>query len=240
MAAPRLLDKKTVNAEVATQKKRQIDEGLNLAKKVDALRETKQEEEARLEKFRMESVKKIQNEIDYKVQERDALEDILVPMRAEYERLLVPPDLTEEREKVKKDAKYNEEESKRIAEGKRNLDLAISLNIRRERHNEEQEQRLSEEKRRSEDNLVRTEALKDDAIKELFKARAEAQKIINAAKEREEAVKIREEEVAIREIEVEKVKKHVDVHELNLASREKKLRVNQETFMKSKAYLMKK
>lgn len=69
----RLLPKKLANAEVATQRKQQIEEGLILSRKIDALRETLQEEECRLALFRSETVKRVQDEIDAKIRERDAL-----------------------------------------------------------------------------------------------------------------------------------------------------------------------
>lgn len=73
MSGPRLLDKKTVNAEVATQRKEQIDSGLVIAKKIDALRETLSEEERNLEVFRTETIKQVQKEIDEKIKDRDII-----------------------------------------------------------------------------------------------------------------------------------------------------------------------
>lgn len=73
MPAPRLLDKRVINAEVATQRKQDAAQGLALAKKVDVLRETVQEEEGKLSQFRDTTIKKVQAEIDAKIQELDGL-----------------------------------------------------------------------------------------------------------------------------------------------------------------------
>lgn len=73
MAGPKLLDKRIVNIEVAAQKKQQIDEGLRIASKVDAVRETLGAEEVNLEKFRTQTITKIQKEIDIKIKERDSI-----------------------------------------------------------------------------------------------------------------------------------------------------------------------
>lgn len=73
MPAPRLLDKRTVHAELATERKQEIDKGMELAKKIDALRATLLEEKERLERFRTETVKAVQAEIDALIRKRDLL-----------------------------------------------------------------------------------------------------------------------------------------------------------------------
>lgn len=47
----KLLDKKTVAQDLAAERKRQIDEGINLAKKIDTLRDTLGKLEAQHQKF---------------------------------------------------------------------------------------------------------------------------------------------------------------------------------------------
>lgn len=73
MPAPRLLDKKAIVASLATERKQEAQKGLKIAQKVDAVRATLTEEEERLERFRSETIKKVQIEIDAKIAERDAL-----------------------------------------------------------------------------------------------------------------------------------------------------------------------
>ena len=73
MPAPRLLDKRTVNAELATERKRQIEQGVELAKRIDLLRATLLEEQEKLERFRTETVRAVQIEIDQLIRKRDLL-----------------------------------------------------------------------------------------------------------------------------------------------------------------------
>jgi acyl carrier protein phosphodiesterase len=73
MPAPRLLDKKRIAASLADERRLEIDKGIKLAKKIDFLRETLAEEETKLERFRTETVKKVQIEIDMLIHERDRL-----------------------------------------------------------------------------------------------------------------------------------------------------------------------
>lgn len=73
MPAPKLLDKRTVNAELATERKRQIDQGVELAKRIDVLRATLAEEQEKLERFRTETTKVVRAEIDELIRQRDNL-----------------------------------------------------------------------------------------------------------------------------------------------------------------------
>lgn len=73
MPAPRLLDKKRVNAELATERKQQIEQGKQLVASIEALREARAEEEEKLERFRKETVRAVQIEIDALIRQRDAL-----------------------------------------------------------------------------------------------------------------------------------------------------------------------
>lgn len=92
MAAPRLLDKRLITAEVAGQKKAQIDQGIAIAKKVDALRDTFSEEEKKLELLRVITTKKVQEEIDTLLQSREALKRDLVRIMEERKRAQEPLD----------------------------------------------------------------------------------------------------------------------------------------------------
>lgn len=69
----RLLDKKEITADSALERKRQIDEGLRLAKRIDALRQTELEEQAKLGKFRTETLKILKEEVDMLQAKKKAL-----------------------------------------------------------------------------------------------------------------------------------------------------------------------
>ncbi len=73
MSAPKLLDKKTINAELNQERRLQVEKGIELAKKIDALREILADEQEKLERFRTETVKKVQMEIDQLIKKRDNL-----------------------------------------------------------------------------------------------------------------------------------------------------------------------
>ncbi len=82
MAAPRLLPKNVVNATLAQERQIEIDKGIKLAKAIEALRETKVEEEQNLERFRVDTIAKVQIEIDSFIKERDSLKREIATLQA--------------------------------------------------------------------------------------------------------------------------------------------------------------
>lgn len=82
MAGPRLLPKNIVQASLAQERKTEIDKGVKLVKAIEALRETKIEEEQALERFRVETIAKVQIEIDSFIRERDRLKQELETLQA--------------------------------------------------------------------------------------------------------------------------------------------------------------
>lgn len=81
--AMRLLKKSEVATAKAKEKRTEIDQGLQLAKRVDSLRQTASEEEAALLSFRNKTVKQIHDEIMKATVERDALLGELLELREE-------------------------------------------------------------------------------------------------------------------------------------------------------------
>lgn len=187
MAGPQLLEKRTINAEVATQKKQQIDEGLRIASKVDAVRETLGAEEANLENFRRQTIARVQSEIDGKIGERNALENVLIPMRKERERLLIPPDLTNAREEIKNKTANLEQDISEVNQKKAELEQGISLNIQRERENEIETERIAELKRLALLDRENSYLVLKESKSSSHKMLTEAQKILqeNENKEKE-------------------------------------------------------
>src|SRR5258708_2263052 len=89
----KLLDKKTVDTLKAVERKKEVDEGAKLAKRVDNLRELSAKEEANLTKFRDESLKKIREEIEQEVQKCDVLKKENVILVEQNRILRIPLDV---------------------------------------------------------------------------------------------------------------------------------------------------
>lgn len=96
----RLLSKTEINKAKSIDRQREVDEGLKLAKRVDSLREIISSEESSLEKFRVETLSKIQEDIDAEITKRNYLKrevqelqkdkiEALKPLTLEWETLRI-------------------------------------------------------------------------------------------------------------------------------------------------------
>lgn len=83
----KLLPKSEVDLKKAQERKGEIDEGLKLAKKIDALRQAVVEEERKLTLFRRASLETIQKEIDDLLNEKMILEESVIRLTKEVQRL---------------------------------------------------------------------------------------------------------------------------------------------------------
>lgn len=83
----KLLSKQEVMIEKSQQLKMDIDEGVKLAQKIDLLRETASSEETRLNKFREESLHRMKMEIQFLLDEKNALLKEVTALREEKQAL---------------------------------------------------------------------------------------------------------------------------------------------------------
>lgn len=237
MGAPRLLDKKVVNAEVATQTLRQVKEGIILAKKVDALRDSVGEEETRLERFRQESVARVQMQIDVKIAERDSLIRENETLKEDRIRLQAPIDLKEEWEKVRADRGENEVWQSKLIEQQ----VAV---LAREADN----QTLSDSLLKRDSDLKEKEALIERifsgaeekyelASNELDKAEKKSQAVLARANEKEKDILIREQEVNEWNDSLMKLEEELKEKDTDLTNRERALTDKYETFMRAQRYI---
>lgn len=231
----RLIDKKLVNATLATERKTQIDAGVKIAEKVDEVRKTLAEEQLNLETFRRETTKTVQEEIDLKIREKDALMGDIKVRRAELAELQKPLDSAWE--EVKKASHDLEKISDSLKGTESDIQKRLQVLKENEKRNSDERLRIVGEHRQSTEGLFRVEQLKEDTAKELMRARAEASKIVSDATEREEAVVVRESEIEEREGAIQRHQKDLETREKDMKDREKKFKANQDIFIRSQAYL---
>ncbi len=197
MGKVRLLSRREVDTRKAMERQQTIAEGAKLAKRVDALRETVAHEEVGLDKFRMETVTKIQSEIDTKIQERDAILEHITTLKGERKALLIPLDAKwkEVKEREEKVAAKADSTAQREVQ----LELDISVNVERERRNRIEQDRLANERGAAEQLRIAAERMNKSASKDLMDARAEAQKLVSNAQAIEEAALIKEKRLTLLE-----------------------------------------
>ncbi len=209
MGKVRLLSKRDIDVAKAKDRQREIAEGSKLAARVDGYRELAASEEVGLEKFRIETLTRIQAEIDPLVKERELLVEEIAFRRAERAALMVPLD--------QKWAEVGEKEAvvdTRLSEAaleRANLGLAISANIQRERENKIELERIADKRERADGLLTQAERMNTAAAKKLMDATANAKEVTSNAQALEAAVIRREKTVTLMEGLVEQRRKQNDI-----------------------------
>lgn len=200
----KLQPKRVVATEIAKQRKSQIDEGVKLAGKVDKLRSVVSEEEAKVERFRKESVTRVQVEIDDKIVEKNRLIEEIRILKEDRARDLIP--LTLEWEKVKKEKERlirqeevvstREDDATQREEEVKNLEYEVSID----------KERVGQLKEATTQKLGEAEVDRIEAREFLATTKNKAQKIIfdaelkaHQAQSRIDGVEVWEREVAERE-----------------------------------------
>lgn len=218
----RLLSKREVDLKKSQDRKREIDEGVKLAKRVDDLRQLAAEEEKNLEDFRVKTVKAFREEMTEKEEQRDFLDtEIDIKTRAR-NTIALPLDKVLEQLR---------ESNKTLQEQKIELELKESefqkyrSMIEEDMHLIENEKgRIAEEKHRTTQFLVQAKNDLDYAQEVLAKAN-EKERLISASLSFKEKELIEREEKATQLIaEAEVQTKKIEKYEVELMKRELTLR----------------
>jgi hypothetical protein len=220
----KLREKKQIMADASDQRKQQIDEGVTLAKKVDAIRATLNIEEAQLEKLRRETLPELRDTIVSLDKEGDDLRAGNKMLFEERKKLMAPVDLTEAWENVRKEELRNTEKSNLLDERTQAISERES-EIDSIEHDLQARTRAVE---RSEagvnTNLMEAEQQNKEASEVLEKARHEAEMLLKQAETRER--KAAQLESSLDERETYLVRREADAleKEIDLAKRERVLR----------------
>jgi hypothetical protein len=218
----RLLSKREVDKAKSIDRKREIDEGMKLAKRVDTLRETAVKEEKGLDDFRRQQLEAIQAQIDPKIVELDALAGEIRRLKVQREALLVP--LQEREAEVFDNEQQLRQRDEEITQKEAQLKLAISANIQRERENRLEQQRTEDAKKRATEFLVETQEDHRQA-QEVLKNANEKSSLLNAALDlREKEVRKREEDATLAMNAANEYQKKLQKYENRLFLSEQKLK----------------
>jgi len=190
MSAPRLLDKRTINTSVANEKKQLIETGLKLARSVDALRETKVEEEGRLDTFRKETIKVVQQEIDQFIAKRESLREEVRKAEEELKVLKLP--LNPEWEKIKEAYLKYHESVEALESAKETVARQLGENAMKMDELQWERKKLDKLKLTTEENYGNSKLLLENAREESAKQRNLAQAVLSSAELREQIIIQRE------------------------------------------------
>lgn len=236
----KLLPKKEIDVLKANERKIEIDEGLTLARKVDALRETKVNEEKSLMDWRNNSIKAVQNEIAQFIEERDNLERQNNEARKIRDALL-QPDIIQVKAELA--SMVNSELSKResfISEESAKSQTK-KLKIEREKvaqitatalFNQNETEKAKQEAERLQKLAQKT---LDDAKSERIEQNKKYAEEIEKADQKQEEYEVALSLIQIREKEVEEKLADIIIREQHLASQQLALKIAMEEVTKSNA-----
>jgi chromosome segregation ATPase len=198
----KLIPKSIVNTEIANQKKKQIDEGLLIARKVDSLRETL----ASLEKQHSDFIDGMQRELKSQTQ---PLIDNIASLKLEIENLeskrkeLLKP-LTKEWEEVNSKQKQIDNTLEQLSKDRLVLakdQLVLEERLKKEKENSFKintvKNEISKVLKQEEENKKATEVALKSATDTLANSKEESEERIQAIKERDAKVAVREREVQL-------------------------------------------
>jgi len=236
----KLQPKRDIAIQVARQKKNEIDAGLALAQKVDALRRTKADEEANLDSFRKNAIAEVQREIDKKIQERDSLERKNIVLRQERITLHAPIDLKEEWEKVHSQKRDNESWKERLTVFEVQLIAKEADSTERDSSLDKRDSEVKEKEKLASRMLKQAQENHEESAQVLEHARTESQKLLLDAQTREKEVTIREVQAKQKEQQLIERERLVYEHNADLSNRERALKDKYETFIRAQNYVKKK
>lgn len=195
----KLLTKSEITQSKTLESKQEIDRGLKLAARVDGLRKTKIKEEQDLEKWRSETLRIVQEEIDHAIRTRDnTLKQVKEAEEARF-KVQAPLDVKEERGKNMRLSKENEKTATDLLNRETLVIARESKTAVTEKELAEQAIDLKEKEILANRYLEEKKTLYDEAAIIKAKAQKAKDKADTEIENRYEEVRIREEEVALAE-----------------------------------------
>lgn len=214
----KLQHKRVAAAEIAKQRKSQIDEGVKLAGKVDRLRSTVSEEEERLEKFRKQTLARVQVEIDEKIIEKNRLVDEIILLREDRARELIPLTAEWEKVRVEKVRLAHREEAVSTREDDASIRETEVSNSEHEISTEKE--RIHQLKEATTQNLREAEVDRREGRAFLVDAKNKAQKLLSDAELKDRQAQARIDGVEVWEREVGEREERINSKEADVAQRE--------------------
>ena len=218
----RLLPKSEIDKRKAEEQRLAITEGIKVAERVDLLRETAATEEVAFEKYRTESLKEIQAEIDEKMSLRDSLEDEISAKRKERRELELP--LIHKWEEVNRAQKMCtdwEVDLKKTDLSLREKEEKLSVLQKETTHEVERVENL---KKLASAMFSQAEAVMATAKEESAQMRNKAQAELSLIELQKEEVRSKSAAILIREQALEDREGKIEKYEIDLAYRELLLR----------------
>lgn len=218
----RLLPKTEIDKRKSEEQRQAINEGLKVAERVDTLREIAASEETALEKYRTETLRDIQSDVNARHHEKEALEREIQELHREKKELLIPLDARWKEvtrvgtQQVHKEDSLNEKE-----------DILSSKEeelIQRERLTVIKEGKAEDLKKLASAMFLKSQEMKTSSKEEAAEIRNKAQAELSLVEIRQFEVSKRESDATIKESQIKEKEERIEKYEAGLAHREQTLR----------------
>lgn len=186
----KLFDKKTISNTLASQRKTQIEEGLSLAKKIDALRETLASLEAQQSAFIAGMKSELDRETKELSHERSILKQEVATLKEQRTQLQIPLDSKWNELHEREEAIFSHEE--KLRNDRDVFARIVSDNTELSRQIEIEKGRAAEFSHSASENLVRSEEILEKAEERSNILRKKAKAIVELAEVRDEESVVRE------------------------------------------------
>lgn len=235
--AMRLLKKSEVDKAKAEDRKREIDEGLKLATRVDSLRETQANEEKALERFRIETISRINEEIVSLTKTKNELSKEVSDLEDRKREALKPLDEAWEEVNLKQDelteyAHQLHQDREIVSQAQRDHEVEVEL-LKVEKS------RVSDERDRSIKSLADAEAFREESRLILFQNRTILEESKTILKESHRKAKLREQAIHNAELILKEREKTIQKKEKDIISQNIFLADQRKTLERAMARLKK-
>jgi len=227
----KLLDKKTIVAEKAVERKQEIDEGIKLARKIDKLRETSSQEEVKLGKFRDASLKQIKGEIINLSSQQQVLINNIAVLQEEKRVLLIP--LDEKRIELLEREQQLDDTSNRIDEEIRLLNQQKGELDNRSKEVRLDEERTHQSKMEIESNHRESDKNKTHSLDILTKTRQIEKETLASLETIRQNLVVTENDLLVRERDLKLRQKAVSKDESRLVEFEKQVNDKYQTLLRT-------
>lgn len=224
----RLLNKREIDKAKAKDQRLEIQEGLKLAKRVDALRETAVEEELSLKKFREATIKNIHEELSTEGQKLETLKVEVKALESRKEEALKP--LTEAWDTLRREqealSKAEEELANRFSEA-----FEVQESLKKEQKEiktakslaESDRERALDASKQAERNRADTSRALDFAERVQRKALLQEEQVKSWAERQEEEIAVEKKNLQLRTTSLARKEKALEKREIRLKDRQEQL-----------------
>lgn len=235
----RLIDKKDILVQKSTERKREIDEGVKLAKSIDTLRETHAKEQQGLKRFRDESLKVIKNEIEIHNKKRDELFKEIQILEEQKILAQAPIDLIKEWTKVKIDQEQIKstthdlvERESKVIENETTIQVKENLFAKREETIKENENLTNRFLTEANNKYLLAEKHENESNERAKQTQSILNEKDNELRAKETNLSVKERDLHLKEEQIEKEKQLIESEKLHIVSQQQTLRIAWENIRK--------